>query len=339
MQELRDAHRRVETILESITDAFVSVDRDWRYVYVNDRGLQRLEAWRGRVVTREEILGRSMWEVFPDAAGTEVERRLRAAMDSAEPAEFELHFAPTGEWVEVRAYPSPSGLSVYYHNITGRHQAEEALREEREQRAEADRGLDDVRQAERSRIARDLHDGALQGLTHALVVAGRSGSAGDEEVLGLLHQIGRQLRAAIYDLRLEEHGDRPFSDALREVIQVSRETAPACDVTLEAGDLPSGSYGVRGTEVLRIVGEAVGNACRHAAARRVVVRIAGDESQLSVEVIDDGGGFDPGRQTPGLQGHGLRGMRERAEHLGARLEIRSDATGTTVRLQAALTPA
>jgi signal transduction histidine kinase len=57
---------------------------------------------------------------------------------------------------------------------------------------------------------------------------------------------------------------------------------------------------------------------------------------LSVEVTDDGRGFQP---TPALPGQGLRGMRERAGLLDARLDIRSDQTGTTVRLLVALSPA
>jgi PAS domain S-box-containing protein len=161
-REIGERHQlRVETVLESISDAFVAVDREWRYTYVNDRALGRLEAWRGRVLAREDIIGQSMWTLFPDAVGTEVEQRLRAAMGARGPVEFELYFAETGEWVEAHAYPSPSGLSVYYRNVSERRRAAEAL--------------DAVRDAERSRIARDLHDEALQGLTHALALTGRPG--------------------------------------------------------------------------------------------------------------------------------------------------------------------
>ena len=77
-------------------------------------------------------------------------------MGARDPGEFELYFAPTDEWVEARAYPSPSGLSVYYRNISARKRAEEALREAQQQRAIADRRLDDVREAERRRIARGI---------------------------------------------------------------------------------------------------------------------------------------------------------------------------------------
>jgi PAS domain S-box-containing protein len=337
MEELRESRQRVETILESISDAFITVDRDWRYTYVNDRGRRRMEAWRGRAFTREEIIGQSMWELFPDALGTELEQRLRAAMDAREPNEFELYFAPTGQWVEARTYSSPDGLSVYYRNVSERRRAERALRESEEQRAAADRRLESVREAERRRIARDLHDGALQGLAHALALTDLHATRDRDDLAAILKQVGRQVRAAIYDLRIEANGERGFSEAIRELVEVNREAIPGCEVTLEADDdLPAGLAGARATEVLRIVGEAIANACRHAAAEHIFVRVAGTATGLSIEVADDGRGFDPSRQPPAPQGQGLRGMQERAELVGGQLHVRSDRAGTTVRLEITL---
>jgi PAS domain S-box-containing protein len=340
VRALRESQARGETVLERITDAFVAVDREWRYTYVNDRGLKRLEAWLGRPLSREEIVGRSMWDALPDAVGTEVEHRLRGAMRARNPVEFEMYFAPTGEWLAVRAYPSDAGLSVYYRDITARRRAEEAMREAQEQRAVADRRLEDVREAERSRIARDLHDGALQGLTHALAVTGRHAPSRDDEVNAILRRAGRQLRAAIYDLRLERDSERPFAEALAELVALNRELTAGSEMTLETdGALLAGCFGRRGTEVLGIVGEALTNASRHAAARHIVVRVTGSETRLSIEVADDGRGFEAGEPPSPLYGHGLRGMRERAELLDADLDIRSDRGGTTVRLDVALRPA
>jgi PAS domain S-box-containing protein len=335
-EALREAAKQTENILESITDVFVAVDRDWRYTYVNDRALSRMRKRKGAALAREDVIGCSMWELFPEAVGSEAERRVRPAMGSRDPVEFEVHVPWIDEWLEAHVYPSPSGLSMYYRDISARRRSEDALRQAREQRADAERRLNEVREAERSRIARDLHDGALQGLTHALAATGRHASRGDDEVYAILQQVGRQLRAAIYDLRLEQDGERPFSDALRELVELNREMTPPCDVTLEAdGDLPSGSFGSRATEVLRIIGEALTNACRHAAAEHIVIRITGSEAQLSIAVTDDGRGFDP---TPERHGQGLRGMHERAALLNGHLDVRSDRTGTTVRLQVALSP-
>jgi PAS domain S-box-containing protein len=333
MDDLLESQQHMETILESITDACVAMDRDWRYVYANDRALERLAAWRGMPVTREDIIGNSVWDLFPDARGTETENRLRAAMGSTEPVEFEMYFGPTDEWVEARAYPSASGLSIYYRSITARRRAEEGLHEAQQQRQEAERRLD----AERSRIARDLHDGALQGLTHALAATGSQGTNRDDDVNTILREVGQQLRVAIYDLSLEETGQRAFGDSLRDLLDVTRKLAPDREVTLDIDDdLAARSFGRLQAEVLRILGEALTNARRHAEAEHIVVRVTGTETRLSVEVTDDGRGA---AAWPAAPGQGVRGMYERAQLLGAELDIRTEDNGTTVRLQIALSPA
>jgi PAS domain-containing protein len=66
-QELRASNGRVETILESITDAFVAVDQDWRYTYINDRALSSMHDRKRTALAREDVLGQSMWEMFPAA--------------------------------------------------------------------------------------------------------------------------------------------------------------------------------------------------------------------------------------------------------------------------------
>lgn len=335
--ELQESQRQSETILESITDAAVALDRDWRYVYANDRALARFAAQRGAPVRREDVIGKDAWELFPETRGTEVERLLHAAMGAAEPVEFEIHLAHIDDWVEVHAVPSASGLSIFYRSITARRQAEEALREAERQRQEAERRLNDVREAERNRIARDLHDGALQSLTHALAVTAPQATNRDDGINAILRQVGQQLRAAIYDLSVDEHGERTFGDALGDLVHVTREMTPDCDVTLDvADDLAARSFGRRQAEVLRIVGEALANARRHAGADHIVVRVTGTETRLSAEVIDDGRGAAAGlAATPG---QGVRGMYERAHLLGAEFDIRTGDAGTTVRLEIAIEP-
>jgi PAS domain S-box-containing protein len=335
-EALRAAQERSETILESITDAFVAVDADWRFTYVNDRALGRMRGRKGTMLARADVIGRNVWELFPEALGTELHRQYQEVMSERRAVAFETYFGPTGEWIEAHAYPSGAGVAIYYRDVSARHRAEEALTEAQEQRGLADRRLEEVRDAERSRIARDLHDEALQGLTHALAVTGRHAPGRDDEVHAILQRVGRRLRAAIYGLRLDGDRERAFADALHELIEVNREMAPGCEVALEAGDLPGGAFGNRGTHVLRIIGEALTNACRHAAAQRIVVRVWGSEGRLSAEVTDDGHGFEV---VPERYGQGLRGMHERARLLDAHLEIRSDHTGTTVLLQVALIPA
>lgn len=119
-------------ILESIGDAFMAFDRDWRFTYVNDQS----EKVMGRA--REELLGKIFWDEFPGAVGSAFEREYRRAVAEQTVATFEEFYAPLNVWAEVRAYPSAGGgLSVFYQDITER----KALEEERERLAARERNI------------------------------------------------------------------------------------------------------------------------------------------------------------------------------------------------------
>jgi PAS domain S-box-containing protein len=502
-QALREAKRRNETILESIIDTFVSVDRQWRYTYLNETALAKLRRAWGRDVRAEELLGKTPWELFPEIVGTALDHGFRRAMHAQGMVEFEAYAPTTHTWLEVRGYPSQDGLSLYSHDITERKRAEEELIRRAEQqalvaelgeralasddlqslmdeavalvartlgvelagvaeiapgggeevilragvgwregvvgsrvergardsqvgytllrgepviaedqaadprfkpsalakahgavsalsvmiaspdepfgvlgalstqrrdfsqsdvslvqavanvlasaveRSRAQERLDEVTEAERGRIARDLHDEALSNLTEALVLAGGAASASDEPdaasrlaaLVPALKRVGEQLRGAIYGLRLGADQDRPFPELLQVLIDVHRALALDCEVELELRDgVPTRPLGATGTEILRVLGEALTNARRHSDARHVRVRVWGCEGRLCAEVTDDGRGFDPADSPPDANRSGIKGMRERAGLIHGELDIRSDpAVGTTVRIAVPLT--
>ena len=104
---------------------------------------------------------------------------------------------------------------------------------------------------------------------------------------------------------------------------------------LDMGEgFPATTLGDAGTQILRVLQEALTNARRHSGAGNVTVRLSEDGNDLVVEVDDDGRGFEPGTTTPGV---GLRSMRERAATLGGKLEIESRVgLGTLVRVRVPL---
>jgi PAS domain S-box-containing protein len=325
-EALREAQRRSETILESISDAFVAVDREWRYTYLNERALVGARIALGEELTSADLLGKNCWEAFPELVDTTFDEQLHTALGEHKAVQFEAYSPRTESWLEVHAYPSKDGLSVYSRDVSERKRAEERFSE--------------VREAERRRIARDLHDDALQELTDALVQVdrGRSAGLGPEaagQLVSSLKRVDQQLRGAIYDLRLSDDVGRPFPEALGALVDVHRALAVECEIGLDVSwETSTSLVGNRGVEVLRIVGEALTNARRHSGARNVRVSARGSDGSICVEVTDDGRGVDPDAAASGIDGMGIKGMHERAALLGGDLDIRSaPGTGTTIHFE------
>ena len=119
---VQEEETRVARVLESMPTAFFSLDRDWRFTYANSEAKRLL----GDIGV--DFIGGVIWEVFPAAVGSEFEQRYRHAMETGEPVTFEAAYPPPLDArYEVRGWPTPEGLSVYFVDITARHAAQEAL--------------------------------------------------------------------------------------------------------------------------------------------------------------------------------------------------------------------
>jgi signal transduction histidine kinase len=197
---------------------------------------------------------------------------------------------------------------------------------------------------ERTRWARELHDDTLQamaGLRLTLSAALRRGDpdALAEAVRDAVDELSTGidgLRALIADLRpaaLDQLGLAPALRALMQRVavahglQVEGEIELASEDGGEAGRLEPDME----TAVYRVVQEALTNVTKHSGAERVHVAVGETAGRVTVEVRDDGAGFDPGRPA---EGFGLAGMRERMGLLGGELSVTSSAGGTVLRATA-----
>jgi PAS domain S-box-containing protein len=124
--EAEAAHARTTAILESITDAFVAIDFEGRFTYVN----RRAAGIFGR--ESEDLLGQMVWSVLPELESSDFTRPLRRALDRQTPVEFETFYPPTNAFYGVRVFPSAGGVSVYFHDDSQRVRAEREQKESEE---------------------------------------------------------------------------------------------------------------------------------------------------------------------------------------------------------------
>ncbi len=311
-------------LLEQVQAAVIATDMRGIVTHWNEHA-ERLYGW-----TREEALGRNIAELTISPEGLELAEEIMEWLRAGEAWEGEF-VVRRKDGSEFLAYVTDSlirdsegravGIVGVSTDITERKRLEESLRE--------------IREAERRRIARDLHDVVLQDLTGAL--QGMQAAQIESEKLGLEQEIAAlrravgSLRHVIYDLRLET--GQPFVRAVESLVELNRQLTPEREIEITVHDgfpheLPDD------VELLRVLQEALVNARRHSGARRVEVILSRRRHLARAEVADDGGGFDPASVREGV---GISGMRERASALGGRLKIESaPGRGTSVKVEVPL---
>lgn len=121
--EILHLYEEKTSILESIGDAFFRVDENWLVTYWNN------EAEKVMQVSRNQITGKSLWEVFPKSVGATPHKKYQEAMITKKRVVFEYYYSSVDKWFEVSAYPYDGGLSVYFRDITERKLAQIQLNE------------------------------------------------------------------------------------------------------------------------------------------------------------------------------------------------------------------
>ncbi len=325
-ESVRESEERYRVLYEDNPSMYFTLDSEGTVLSVNRFGAENLG------YKPDELIGRPVLEIFHEDDKANVRRHLDACLRN--PGSLGLwearKISKDGSilWVEERASVVRTAgggqiALVVCEDISERKRAGEALRE--------------VRDAERARIARDIHDEALQDIVHALqqiqigkALAGGGRNAADlDEASAALKRSVEGLRSAIYDLRLEEHRNRGFSEMLASLVRMNRRRSPEREIKLSMAEgvtpLPLDKDGQ--VELLRILQEALTNARCHSGAQTISVTVETSGNKLRAEVSDDGRGFDP-LETSGM---GTRNMRERARALGGSLSVKSRrGEGTTV---------
>ena len=121
---LRQSNDKMESVLASMMDGLLILDKNWRFSYFNQQGAGIIG------MKNDELLGQCVWDLFPHSKDTKFHEAYHRAVDSGRAVHFEEFYPePLNQWLECHCYPSEEGLSVYFRDITERKRAEEQKRQ------------------------------------------------------------------------------------------------------------------------------------------------------------------------------------------------------------------
>jgi PAS domain S-box-containing protein len=126
-EELIQTENEKIAILENIDNGFMSLDKQWRFVYVNHFAASRVG------YEAKDLIGKNFWEKFPQAIGTETEAYYKKAMIEKATIQFEIYGVLTNRWYEEKVYPTSYGIATFWIDITERKKSEELLKKNEEQ--------------------------------------------------------------------------------------------------------------------------------------------------------------------------------------------------------------
>ncbi len=126
VKQLQESELKYRNIMERVSDAFVAIDKDWHYTYVNKSAGEILNRLPG------DLIGKHIWTEFPEAIGQAFYKAYLGAFQTQRQIHLEAYYAPLGLWLENNIYPSPNGLSIFFKDITARKKSAEIIIESEE---------------------------------------------------------------------------------------------------------------------------------------------------------------------------------------------------------------
>ena len=349
LQKIRQSEENYRGLVENTHDYVARYDRDCRFLYMSPTGRKFLHFVQG------EILGKNLVELgFPAALAADGERLIGLVFDTGEIQQGirELQ-TPTGiSYLESRLFPEfddqgkVRSVITYTHDITEKRRAEIELESSRQELRELSSHLQNIREEERTAIAREIHDELGQQLTGLKMdifwLSNKIAPAGEpvqrkigdifeliDGIIDSVRRIAAELRPSTLDnLGLVEAMEWQSTEfANRTGLPIQFRSAIQ-DLTIPP-DMATGLF--------RIYQEALTNITRHADAATVSASLELEIDWLILKIRDDGRGFDMGKGRS-KKTWGLLGMKERALMMGGKYEIASQPMeGTCIMVSVPLT--
>ena len=351
-QRLRDSAARLNAIVESAMDAIITIDEHHTIVLFN-KAAEKIFRCPARGAPGEEAIGSKLDRFIPERyrtahrahierfgrTGTTMRRmgeNIVLAGMRADGEEFPIDASISQVEVAGRRY-----YTVILRDITERKRSADALHASHRELRELYGVMNEVREAERLRIARELHDELAQWLTALKMdvswIAARlpkelprlmDKTAKMKEVVDTTVAAVRRIASDLRPVMIDDLGLIPAIEHLLHDFSQRAGIVVSLDARTDTVDLADPIA----TAVYRMVQEALTNVARHAEATRVEVSFAIEGENLVAKVCDNGRGIDEAAMRKG-KSYGVLGIRERAQTLGGSARIyKPDGGGTTVEI-------
>lgn len=283
----------LKNLLERIGDAYIAFDPEWRYAYVNRKAAELARK------PASELIGRSVWDEFPEAVHTRFFSELQRSMREQIPVDFINHFPPLGKWFENSVYPSPSGVSVFYRDITERVRTQRALERRTAELARKNAELETFA----SVASHDLQE-PLRMIGGYVKLLGRNYSTlFDEdarEFFGYITQGVDRMQRLIRDLlalsklgaAAEQLHDVSIPDVIDRVCANLDMAINETGAVIHHDELPVVRFNE--TRMMQLMQNLIGNAIRYRndATPRIVITAERQPAAWQIAVKDNGRGFE-----------------------------------------------
>lgn len=293
-RELQRLAERLSSILESITDAFITFDNQWCFTYVNSEAADLLKQ------DKTKLLGNKLWDLFPDFVENEIGLRYLEAKRGEHAAHFETYYGPLNCWFEIHAYPSEEGLAVYFRDISERKATERELEKTVAELERSNRELQEFAFVASHDLQEPLRK--IQTFSERLQSRREHFDEQDHDYLQRMSLAASRMQALIVDLldysRVNSRGQPlrivSLDSVMDEVMSVLEEKIAQTKALVKRSTLPS-VYG-DASQLRQVLQNLIGNSIKfQPAGQGAIVRVYAEKSpcgEVTLCIADNGIGFD-----------------------------------------------
>lgn len=308
-EKIAASEAKYRQLLESISDGFIALDRDFNFVYAN----RMSEKMFGHPA--EYFMGKNIWDVFPLSVNGPFYDAYKEAMETQRHVQFVNYSRYASLWLQTNVYPTPAGLTIYFTDITNLKELEqELLEQQQKEQLNITAAIIEAEEKERNAIGEELHDNVNQILTGIFLQLSRLRS-NPQEAAGIVETSMEYLKKAIDENRKISR-ELITPEFLKVTLVEQLENlldymfgSTGCKINIHTGSFNEPVLNEKQKLIAyRVLQEQCTNITRYAKATTVTVSLATHESVFKMSIADDGAGMDTTVTSTGI---GLRNIKSR----------------------------